>query len=36
MRWAVIVARMGKKINAYEVLMGKQEGKNRIKDIGED
>jgi hypothetical protein len=36
MRWAVNVARMGKKIIAYKVLMGKQEGKNRIEDIGED
>jgi len=32
----VHVARMGKKIKADKVLMGKQEGKNRFEGLGVD
>jgi hypothetical protein len=34
MRWAVNVERMGKKINANKVLVGKYEGKNRFEGLG--
>jgi hypothetical protein len=36
MRWAVNVARVWKKTNAYKVLVGKQEGKNRFENLSVD
>jgi hypothetical protein len=34
--WAVHVARMGEKRNAYKVLLEKQEGKSSVEDLGVD
>jgi hypothetical protein len=36
MRWAGHVARMGEGRNLYRVLVGKPEGKDRLKDQGVD
>jgi hypothetical protein len=36
MRWAALVARMGKGRNVYKVLLRKPEGKDHLKDQGVD
>jgi hypothetical protein len=36
MRWAVHVAGMGKRKDAYRILVGKSEGKNHLEDLGLD
>ena len=33
-RWAVHVARMGKKRNMFRVLVGRPEGKNQLENLG--
>jgi hypothetical protein len=32
MRWAGHAARMGERMNAYRILVGKPEGKNHLED----
>ena len=34
MKWAIRVARMGEKRNAYRVLVRKSEGKSNLEDLG--
>jgi hypothetical protein len=36
MRWAMHVARVGEGRNMYKVLVGKQEEKDHLKDLGVD
>jgi hypothetical protein len=36
MKWAEHVARMGEIINAYNILVGKPEGKTQLEDLGVD